>query len=941
MKIVKSRNLLLMSLLLFMTLLTTCKKDPENPSGSNKFEYGQTTIDSVSYRELIISTQISNLGGNTVVQYGHCWDIASKPDINDSLTMTSGNPQNLEFTSNLTNLNSAKKYFVRAYCKLANTTVYSDEIEVTTLKTGKPLVVTMTISDITISSARCEGKVTADSGLVVIEKGVIWDTVQVFDVSSGFGKMIGGTGTGQFSCQLNNLQEGKNYYIKAYATNQAGTGYGELMNFQTTPITLPEVSTTEITQITTNSAQSGGEVINSGNGNVSLRGICWGADPGVMLGNCIDSTQEGSGIGNFTSAISGLQDGIFYYVKAYATNEKGTAYGEERSFQTVSINLPTVTTAEVTNVTSTSAKCGGNVVNSGNGTVTARGVCWGLNSDITLQNCQGFTTNGSGTGSFTSNVTGLTAGNTYFVRAYATNENGTGYGATKIINTPSIPEVITAEITSITPNTAISGGTVAFDGFGTVSGRGICWGSSPNPTIGNCIGFTNNGSGMGSFTSNLTNLSPSTLYYVRAYATNETGMGYGDLKSFYTTAIGVPTVITENITNITTTTATGGGNVTDNGAGTVLSRGICWGNQPNPTLENAIGYTNNGSGDGSYVSQMTGLSPGTLYYVRAYATNEAGTGYGDQKSFITLSISLPDVITGPVSLITTNSARTAGQVMSEGNGTVTARGVCWNTSPNPTLDNNIGFTLNGSGLGIFYSNIVGLSPGTLYYVCAYATNEVGTGYGDDKTFTTLNDPCDWDTTLTYEGHIYGIVSIGNQCWFKEDLNIGTRIDGSMQQTDNSIIEKYCYNDLVSNCDIYGGLYQWDEMMQYITAEGVQGICPDGWHLPTDAELTALTTYLGGDAIAGGPLKEAGTAHWLPPNSGATNSSGFTALPGGWRNLSGVFADPGSYGHWWSSSQYSTGDALYRDISYNGTIVRRFYGNKEVGFQVRCIKNTQQ
>jgi len=147
-------GIILMTGLVFV--FSTCKKDPESPSNSSKFEYGLTTIDSVAYHEAIITTLIINLGGNTVMQYGHCWDTVSAPDINDHLTTSNGNPSNLNITSNITGLKSARQYFMRAYCKLRNTTVYSSEVEVITLKTGKPLVGSLNISELKINSAKCD-----------------------------------------------------------------------------------------------------------------------------------------------------------------------------------------------------------------------------------------------------------------------------------------------------------------------------------------------------------------------------------------------------------------------------------------------------------------------------------------------------------------------------------------------------------------------------------------------------------------------------------------------------------------------------------------------------------------------------------------------------------------------------------------------------------------
>ena len=188
-----------------------------------------------------------------------------------------------------------------------------------------------------------------------------------------------------------------------------------------------------------------------------------------------------------------------------------------------------------------------------------------------------------------------------------------------------------------------------------------------------------------------------------------------------------------------------------------------------------------------------------------------------------------------------------------------------------------------------------------------------------------------------DGQSYSTVQIGNQCWMAENLNIGTRIDGNSNQANNGTIEKYCYNNSEAHCDVYGGLYQWNEMMGYNTTPGVQGICPDGWHLPTDAQWTALTTYLGGESVAGAKMKEAGTSHWSSPNTGANNSSGFTALPGGFRDAGEAFYYLSYYGLFWSSSEYDASNAWYRGLGYIYADVSRSYYYKSSGFSVRCLK----
>lgn len=189
------------------------------------------------------------------------------------------------------------------------------------------------------------------------------------------------------------------------------------------------VSTADITEITTISAKCGGDVTDDGNSFVFQRGICWNTSPNPTINN--QYTSDGNGSGSYTSTLSGLVEGVTYYVRAYAINSMGTAYGEEKNFITGTTpppptNQPTVTTNTVSNISATSATCGGNVTSDGNSAVTAKGVCWSTSQNPTIANNK--TNDGQGLGTFTSNITGLTTGTTYYVRAYATNRNGTSYG---------------------------------------------------------------------------------------------------------------------------------------------------------------------------------------------------------------------------------------------------------------------------------------------------------------------------------------------------------------------------------------------------------------------------------------------------------------------------------------------------------------------------------
>ena len=196
--------------------------------------------------------------------------------------------------------------------------------------------------------------------------------------------------------------------------------------------------------------------------------------------------------------------------------------------------------------------------------------------------------------------------------------------------------------------------------------------------------------------------------------------------------------------------------------------------------------------------------------------------------------------------------------------------------------------------------------------------------------------CGLPITDTRDSESYNTVLIGTQCWFAQNLNIGTMIPGSSNQTNHSAIEKYCYNNNEANCTVYGGLYQWNNMMQWSTTEGVQGICPTGWHIPTDGEWTVLTNFLGGVSVAGGKMKEAGTAHWLSPNTGATNSSGFTALPGG--SYAYGFNNLTYAAYFWSSSQNGAYESWRQRLSNSGENVDRDSNDKTYSFSGRCLRD---
>ena len=435
------------------------------------------------------------------------------------------------------------------------------------------------------------------------------------------------------------LQTDKNYYYKFEYSNGVNVITSDVHSFylDAALVTLPTVITMEVSEIQGTSAICGGEIIDDGGYYVTGRGVCWSTHRNPTIFD--NYTTDGMDTGSYTSTMTGLSEHTVYYVRAFAINEKGTSYGTEYEFETTEgggvVIGPTVTTSNVTDITSTSAICGGVVANSGGADVTARGVCWSTTENPTISDAH--TSDGTGTGTFTSSLTNLTPQTTYYIRAYATNEVGTAYGEQKIFTAGSditAPTVTTNDVSSVTSNSAVCGGNVTSAGNGTVTERGVCWSISENPTINDS--HTNDGTGTGSYTSNITNLIENTTYYVRAYATNEVGTAYGEQKIFTAGSdITAPTVTTNDVSSVTSNSAVCGGNVTDNGGGIITARGVCYGTSQNPTINDT--HTSDGDGTGMFISNLTGLTENTTYYVRAYATNEAGTSYGEQKSFTTES----------------------------------------------------------------------------------------------------------------------------------------------------------------------------------------------------------------------------------------------------------------------------------------------------------------
>ncbi len=396
----------------------------------------------------------------------------------------------------------------------------------------------------------------------------------------------------------------------------------------------------------------------------------------------------------------------------------------------------------------------------------------------------------------------------------------------------------------------------------------------------------------------------------------------------------LPILNTDEAREITINSTIISGKITDDGGAVITARGICWGTDAEPTLDDS--FKASGTGKGEFTCTIEGLNPNIEYHARAYAENSVGVAYGNEVTFVT-AVAAPTVNTRQVSNVTNNSAICGGIVTFSGGGVITEKGVCWSTTPDPDLQDS--FTNVSTGTDTYSCTLPNLLPGTKYYVRAYIKNSGWTVYGEQVSFNTK--------VADIQGNLYRTVNIGSQVWMAENLrtikyNDNTDIPNVPDDAEWIVLSTpaYCWirNDIQYK-EIYGALYNWFTV-------NTGKLCPSGWHVPTDNEYKILEQTLG---MASDQLnktewrgtdqgtKMKSTTGWATGENG-TNSSGFSGLPGGYRwAKTGAFNGIGMLSYWWGS-EFNAEYGWYRRLDGANSDVYRFFTSKEGGKYIRCIKN---
>jgi hypothetical protein len=508
-------------------------------------------------------------------------------------------------------------------------------------------------NEIKATSVKLHADVQSPDAGEITDRGFYW-TANDSAATVLKNKISLGPGSGEFTYMLKNLQAKKAYSFFSYAISDRNNGQGNVKAFSTLEFRVATLSTDTVKNIGITNALMGGEITYDGGKVVTDRGICFSLNKAPTIKDV--KISVGNGEGKFAIVASQLKENTLYYVRSFAVNSIGIAYGNERNFTTLDYRLVKLKTNPASDVGMFLATLHGEVFDDGGGQIFERGFLMGLSPNPSLSDMK-FASSQNVVGPMKTVVTELIENTTYYYRSFAKNEKGYSLGNIQSFTTLDIkfPEIVTLPVTNVSFTLANFEAEVKYDGGVPILERGFCFSTQPNPTIQDNKYLVSGE--LGVFKLVMTELQPGTLYYVRSFAKNRKGLQYGNQVSFTTVAYTPPTVITQDVGQVTTRSAQANGQVSDEGNTPVTERGFCFGQNRNPTVNDR--KVDVGSSLGGFSYNFSGLSEGTTYYVRAYAINKKGIFYGEEKSFRT-AVTPPPPPPPPVVVVTPPASPGAG-----------------------------------------------------------------------------------------------------------------------------------------------------------------------------------------------------------------------------------------------------------------------------------------
>ena len=649
-----------------------------------------------------------------------------------------------------------RTYYVRAFARTEHALfAYGDEVSFNTNSDPLPTIQTLSVGNITGTSALFRGIILDNAPFTL--RGFCFNTKP--DVTLGQPGyemvLVNGNSPGQYSCNYDGLTPNRTYYVRAFLRTEHGNfAYGDEVSFSTDLDPLPTIQTLDVGNVTDSSAKFRGIILD--NAPFVLRGFCYSTRPGVLLGEpgFQMAIVPGNNPGQFEFNCQELERNTTYYVKAFVRTEHGCfAYGVERSFYTNVDPLPTIQTLAVGNISGTSAKFRGIILD--NAPFVLRGFCFSTSPNVQLDTPgrQMVIVPGNDPGQYEYNYGELTPNRTYYVKAFVRTEHASiAYGDEVSFRSDldPLPTIQTLAVGNITGSSAMFRGIILDDAPFVL--RGFCLSNEPGLFLGDegCTGMTVNGNTPGQYSITYTELAANTTYYVKAFARTEHAcFAYGDELSFYTNVDPLPTIQTLAVGNVTGTSAKFRGIILDNAP--FVLRGFCFSTSPNVKLDTPGRQMVivPGNDPGQFEYDFGELTPNRTYYVRAFVrTEHASIAYGDERSFHTSPDPLPTIQTLPVRNITANSARFKGIILDDEPFTI--RGFCLSTEPGVLLGEE-GYTpimVPGNTPGIYEFDYEELLPNRTYYVKAFVRTEHGSiGYGDEVSFQSGSDPLPTIQTL--------------------------------------------------------------------------------------------------------------------------------------------------------------------------------------------------